>query len=540
MKALLALHSRVTANHVRRRLRYLSIYFDWAGTITYLYVGAFFLLLLAYYLYDPAARIPYPIRHNIVLAATAILVVVPGWWLAGGFVFAEKSSILVSTADVHFLPLVPIDKAKIICEQWLWAALKRSALALAIPLLTWLFLRLFQPDSTFEATLATQVIWLLTGILGLSLQWLGAYLIELLQPVYRWLKGLFTVGVLLAILSGTWRLLSSGQGLQYTIPPTPTLVAPLPATFSVPWLDWPASVWITLTSLTIILTALALLLYTGRKWEPTLRQSQHVLTIRTLMRARDKRALQRYRRSMPGWGILSRLLTNIYASPNWALTWKNILSWRQINWTQVLFSFTLPTAVLILVRLGIIPALPRSGDRTDVLLHRIFLNELPMAMLVLQAFTEFLRSWQDDLQHAEIFGLLPIDPRQVILSTVLPSAALTGGPALLITLLIAPLRGINLFLASLLAPAEIILAVLLVAREILKDPSASTSLLGPERWLSGLLLLLAPAIGQLSFLWGWTLYQSLLSALIIALGLAFLLYKMMVNELVLLRSRYGL
>ena len=105
MKALLLLHWRVTRNHLKRRLHYLSVYFDWAGTVTYIYLLAFVLIVLGYYLYDPFTRIPFPVLISIERLAQGILWAVPLLWLLAALVFSGRTAILLSPADVHHLPL---------------------------------------------------------------------------------------------------------------------------------------------------------------------------------------------------------------------------------------------------------------------------------------------------------------------------------------------------------------------------------------------------------------------------------------------------
>ncbi len=96
MKELLYLHWRLERNHIKRRLSYLRIYFDWAGTITYLWLAAFFLFLIGWYLYDPFGRIPLPVRQNIVLAGQLLLLGVPGFWLLGGILRAAFTPVFLS------------------------------------------------------------------------------------------------------------------------------------------------------------------------------------------------------------------------------------------------------------------------------------------------------------------------------------------------------------------------------------------------------------------------------------------------------------
>lgn len=141
----------------------------------------------------------------------------------------------------------------------------------------------------------------------------------------------------------------------------------------------------------------------------------------------------------------------------------------------------------------------------------------------------------------ERFHLLPIPPKQVILSTLAPPALTIGLMLVLVSLILATpfLAGRELLLLAALALAEGILGTVLVAREMLKDPSSSTSALGPERWISAFFLLAASAVVQLSGFWGLSVFDGLTSGLVVAGGLTVVFFILMVNKFVLLRSRYG-
>lgn len=562
MKALLLLHWRVTRNHLKRRLHYLSVYFDWAGTVTYIYLLAFVLIVLGYYLYDPFTRIPFPVLISIERLAQGILWAVPLLWLLAAFVFSGRTAILLSPADVHHLPQFPFPKPTVFLEQWLWPAAKRIVLALLGPLFIWPFLTLLQVKFPFGNVLLTQAVWGLSGLFGLTLQWLLAFVRSYVRGLILWLKRGITIGTLALLgirlldirlrdssLLGSSQLIptpNSGAGIanygqagSASFPNLDTLDAHLLTTVSLPWSSWPFWAWIILAAALIVLVRLTIALYARRAWEPTLSQSQEVHTLRTLIRARDQRELKRYQQARRGPGFIGRLLGRRYVSSAWALSWKGLLTWRSANWTQVFISFLLPLFVIRLFFPGFLTLL-HSGtmDRmVDVLIR----FELPLTLLILQGYTQFLFSWQDDLQHMELFRLLPITPKQAILSTLAPPALTIGLMMVLISLIFsAPfLAGRELILLAALALAEGILGALLVAREMLKDPSSATSALGPERWISAFSLLAGPAVVQLSRFWGWSTVDGLSGGLMVAGGLTVVFFILMVNEFVLLRSRYG-
>lgn len=552
MKALLLLHWRVTRNHLKRRLHYLSVYFDWAGTVTYLYLLAFVLIVLGYYLYDPFTRIPFPVLISIERVAQGLLWAVPLLWLLAAFALAGRTIILLSPADVHHLPQFPFTKRTVFLEQWLWPAAKRIALALLGPLLIWPLLTLLQVKFPFAHVLLTQAVWALSGLFGLTLQWLLAFVLSYVRGLILWLKRGITAGTL--ILLGI-RLIDStplsldlnsgasaaNYGMINSVPihPIQSYDAHLLTAISLPWFNWPFWAWISLAAALIVLVRLTIALYARRAWEPTLSQSQEVHTLRTLIRARDQRELKRYQQARRGPGFIGRLLGRRYVSQAWALSWKGLLTWRSANWTQVFISFLLPLFVIRLFFPGFL-ALLHSGSM-DRMVDVLIRFELPLTLLILQGYTQFLFSWQDDLQHMELFRLLPITPKQAIQSTLAPPALTIGLMMVLISLIFsAPfLAGRELILLTALALAEGILGAVLVAREMLKDPSSATSALGPERWISAFSLLAAPAVVQLSRFWGWSTFDGLSGGLMVAGGLTVVFFILMVNEFVLLRSRYG-
>lgn len=555
MKALILLHWRVMRNHLKRRLHYISVYFDWAGTVTYLYLLAFVVIVIGYYLYDPYNRIPFPVLLGLERLAQGILGAVPLLWLLAAFVLSGRTAILLSPADVHHLPQFAFPKSTVFLEQWLWPAAKRIALALLGPLLILPFLTLLRVKFPFGDVLLTQVVWALSGLLGLTLQWLLAFVLSNVRGLILWLKRGITIGtlVLLGIRLLNGGLLDSSQLGGSQLGDIPLILTPnsgagasnngmdahLLTTVSLPWFSWPLWAWIVPAAVLIILVRLTIALYARRPWEPTLRQSQEVHTLRTLIRARDQRELKRYRQARKGPGFIGRLLGRSYVSPAWALSWKGLLTWRSANWTQVFISFLLPLFAIRLFFPSFLGLL-QSGS-IDWIIDVLIRFELPLTLLILQGYTQFLFSWQDDLQHMELFRLLPIPPKQAILSTLAPPALTIGLIMVLISLIFASpfLAGRELILLAALALAEGILGAVLVAREMLKDPSSTTSALGPERWISAFSLVTAPAVVQLSGFWGVSTFDGLTSGLVVAGGLTVVFFILMVNEFVLLRSRYG-
>ncbi len=139
----------------------------------------------------------------------------------------------------------------------------------------------------------------------------------------------------------------------------------------------------------------------------------------------------------------------------------------------------------------------------------------------------------------EKFRLLPLYPRQIIVSTVVPARALIGvfwAAALPFTV---PLQGGEWVLVAAMALVEGFLGALLVAREMLKDPSSYTSALGPERLVSAVVFLLGPVTVQGCLIGGQGLEAGLGAGIVVAAGAAFLWGLFMVNEYILLRAKYG-
>lgn len=83
------------------------------------------------------------------------------------------------------------------------------------------------------------------------------------------------------------------------------------------------------------------------------------------------------------------------------------------------------------------------------------------------------------------------------------------------------------------------LGAVLVAREMLKDPSSYTSALGPERLVSAAVFLLGPVAVQGSLIGGQGLEAGLGAGIMVAAGVTFLWVIFMVNEYILLRAKYG-
>ncbi len=286
----------------------------------------------------------------------------------------------------------------------------------------------------------------------------------------------------------------------------------------------------------VLLTVIVLGWYSRRSWAPIMQQTEQVHTLRTLMRSRDKRALQRYRRRNQRGRLLSKLLGSAYLPPGWALSWKSVLAWKSIPLIQWAALIT-PLLLIRLMLLGV-ASIPATNS-FEALLAPVLYQEFPAALFALQGFVGLLASWQEDLQQMEKFRLLPLYPRQIIVSTVVPARALIGvfwAAALPFTV---PLQGGEWVLVAAMALVEGFLGALLVAREMLKDPSSYTSALGPERLVSAVVFLLGPVTVQGCLIGGQGLEAGLGAGIVVAAGAAFLWGLFMVNEYILLRAKYG-
>lgn len=178
----------------------------------------------------------------------------------------------------------------------------------------------------------------------------------------------------------------------------------------------------------------------------------------------------------------------------------------------------------------------------EALLAPVLYREFPAALFVLQGFVGLLTSWQGDLQQMEKFRLLPLHPKQIIVSTVVPAGTLVGicwAAALPLTVPLQGLQGGAWALAAAMALVQGFLGAVLVAREMLKDPSSYTSALGPERLVSAAVFLLGPVAVQGSLIGGQGLEAGLGAGIMVAAGVTFLWVIFMVNEYILLRAKYG-
>lgn len=558
MKDLLRLHWRLERNHIKRRLGYLRIYFDWAGTITYIYLAAFFLFLAGWYLYDPVGRIPLEIRQAIAMGGQLLLIGVPMFWLFGGVGRAAFTPILLSMADAHYLPLTPLKKSNIIVEQWFWAASRRMVLALCLPVLIYPLLKIFWPAYTLGRAGVTQGAWFVSAIIGLDLQWIIAVPFAWLRrsKILAWFKTLLAVALFILVLAALWRL-PEGQWVSSLAPLTGAVTTS--TLTGLPAQDWQRlstqdgqafvsplallmvnslSVRAALaaaTAVTFLLTAIVLRWYSRRSWVPILQQTEHVHTLRTLIRARDKRALQRYRQNLGRGRFFSKLLGRVYLTPQWALSWKNVLGWKSVSLLQLLSLF-LP---LIFLRFRLSGGFsPAAANPFEALLSPVLYQQFPLALFVLQGFVGLLTSWQEDLQQMEKFRLLPLYPKAIILSTVTPSGLLVGVGWAVALLPTIPLPAKALGFALFFALLQGYLGSVLIAREMLKDPSSYTSAIGPERLVSTVVFLLGPIVLQGSLIAGASLEAGLTAGIAVAAGAVFLWIFFMLNEYTLLRAKY--
>lgn len=534
MRALLRLHWRLFANHIGRRIGYLRVYLNGGGLITYLWVAAFVLFYISWYFYAPYTRIPPAVRQNIVLAGLAILGAGPAFWLLGGLV-RVKTPILMSAADVQFLPLLPVRKQQVLWEEWLWPFGRRVLLSLVVPALVFPFVHLFWPGYPLKSVFFVQWLWAVCGALGLCLQWLGAAFWHWLdgKKIWYWIKtalsALFLIFILFQALSfpgahpagGTANPLASGY-----------------PGFTVPALS-DAHIFFTAALLTLLTAAVVwgvLKWYGNRPWEPILSQSEKVYTLRTLVRARDMKALRRLRRRTPGRRISGRLFARLYFSPDWALAWKSMLAWRGMPLFQTAVSLLAPLLLVRLLGGGLAPAF--AANPLGQFLAISFILVFPVTLFTLNGYNGLLSAWQEDLQQMEKFRLLPLYPRGMIVASMVPAGLLAGLAWGIGGLLVLPYSGLALLLGGLLAFLEGILGALLVGREMLKDPSSATSAFGPERLVSGVVWLAGPLVSQGSHLTGAGLTGSLLAGCGVAASAAFGWLVLMENDWMFLRSQY--
>ncbi len=543
MKALLKLHWHLFLNHLRRRFRYLQVYLNGGGLITYLWVGGFFLFALGWYFYSPYTRIPEAVQQYIVLGGIFVLFSMPLFWLLGGVIRSKSTPILMSGADVHFLPLLPLQKSQIIWEQWLWPMGQRAMPSLIVPVLVYPFVHLFWQGYAWGSVFFMQWLWLFSACLGLCIQWMGAAFFSWLEKskFWHWLKtGIAALGsvFILTVLFNPLPInfLSFSADTGKNMETSSGLVEP--PDWSIPSLSSSQTLIIVLllSLLVVIWVGLLIKWYSLRKWEPILSQSEKVLTIRTLVRARDIKALRRLIKKKPKGLVLKNLMGRLYFSSKWALAWKGVLSWRGISWMQVLVSLLAPLFLIKLLAAN--TGFQLSPHPIGQLVGSTLYFAFPMALFTLNAYTQLLGGWQEDLEQMEKFKLLPLYPRQIIVSSIIPSALLTGALWSIGILCISPYEGSAFLLGILLAFLEGILGALLVGREMLKDPSSATSSMGPERLISGVAWLAGPVASQ----WMILLNQSAWSALALGCGISGILIwvwiVLMENDWVFLRSRY--